>query len=332
MARFAGNLRWHAAWGVAAMSKAKQYLPGTFYEVTRRCVERAHKLTPNYASSRKYASSVEQLYKYATARYAARYGIEVIAVCVMSNHIHEVLFDRTGKISQFLQARNKMLADTVKVRYGLPSNVFDKPDGTYNRLEGTTAIADKIAYVMANPVEAGLVASPEEWPGMISAVEDLFGATTNVARPREYLAQNNKTNAPTVKFRIGAPKEAVELFGSVTEMAMQVASHLSKKIKAARRRHSGNFAGRQRVLATNPHSRAKTYEKFGGRVPRLTTAGDLATAKRLIAEMRAFRKAYRVALEAVKAGKRRVTFPAGTGKMHFAYGYPREVYVPLPAA
>ena len=86
------------------------------------------------------------------------------------------------------------------------------------------------------------------------------------------------------------------------------------------------------VLATNPHSRAKTYEKFGGRVPRLTTAGDLATAKRLIAEMRAFRKAHRIALEAVKAGKRRVTFSAGTGKMHFIYGYAREVYVPLAAA
>jgi hypothetical protein len=250
----------------------------------------------------------------------------------MSNHIHEVLFDRRGEISMFLQEWNKMLADTVKVRYGLPSSVSDKPDGPYNRLEGTTAIAEKIAYAMANPVEAGLVASPEEWPGMISAVEDLFGKSTVVTRPREYLAQDDKTNAPTVKFRIGAPKEAVELFGSVSEMATQVATHLAKKIKAARRRHSGRFAGRMRVLATNPHSRAKTYEKFGGRVPRLTTAGDLAAAKRLIAEMRAFRKAHRIALEAVKAGKRRVTFPAGTGKMHFIYGYPREAYVPLAAA
>jgi hypothetical protein len=47
-----------------------------------------------------------------------------------------------GEISMFLQERNKMLADTVKVRYGLPSSVFDKPDGPYNRLEGTTAIAE----------------------------------------------------------------------------------------------------------------------------------------------------------------------------------------------
>jgi REP element-mobilizing transposase RayT len=320
------------------MSQPQQYLPGTFYEVTRRCVERAHKLTPNYPNSSYAApaetgpSSVEQLYKYATARYAARYDIEVIAVCVMSNHVHEVLFDRRGEVSKFLQERNAMFANMVKVRYGLPSSIFDKPDGTYNRLEGATAIAEKIAYAMANPVEAGLVASPEEWPGMISAVEHLFGASTVVARPREYLAQDDKTNAPAVTFRLGAPKEAVELFGSVTEMATQVATHLSRKIKSARRRHSGRFAGRLRVLATNPHTRAKTFEKFGGRVPRLTTAGDLAVARRLIAEMRAFRKAHRIALEAVKGGKRRVTFPAGTGKMHLTYGYPRQAYVPLPAA
>ncbi len=50
------------------MSYAHQYLPGTFYEVTRRCVDRAHKFTPNYDRGGKYSSSVEQLYKYATAR------------------------------------------------------------------------------------------------------------------------------------------------------------------------------------------------------------------------------------------------------------------------
>jgi REP element-mobilizing transposase RayT len=314
------------------MSNAQQYLPGTFYEVTRRCVERAHKLTPNYDRGSTDASRVELLYKYATARYAERYGIEVIAVCIMSNHMHEVLFDRRGEVAQFLQDRNAMFANMVKVRYGLPSSVFDKPDGTYNRLKGATAIAEKIAYALANPVEAGLVATPEEWPGMISAVEDLFGRSTVVTRPREYLAQEDKTNAPKVRFRLGAPKEAVALFGSVTEMATQVATHLSKKIKAARRRHSGRFAGRMRVLATNPHSRAKTYEKFGGRVPRFTTAGDLATARQLIAETRAFRKAYRSARERARGGRRRVTFPAGTGKMHFVYGYSREEYVPLPAA
>ena len=138
-----------------------------------------------------------------------------------------------------------------------------------------------------------------------------------------------------------APQEAIDLFGSVTEMTKQTASHLERNVKRARRRYSGRFAGRLRILATSPRDRVQSFERFGERTPRITTAGDLATAKRLIAEMRAFRKAHRIAREAAKGGKRRglraggnkrVTFPAGTGKMHFTYGYPREVYVPLPAA
>ena len=142
-----------------------------------------------------------------------------------------------------------------------------------------------------------------------------------------------------------APQEALDLFGSVAEMTKQTASHLERNVKTARRRYSGRFAGRLRILATSPRERAQSFERFGERTPRITTAGDLATAKRLIAEMRAFRKAHRIAREAAKSGKRRglrsgasprgnkrVTFPAGTGKMHFTYGYPREVYVPLPAA
>ena len=141
------------------MSEPQQYLPGTFYEVTRRCVDRAHKLTPNYARGGTYRSSVEQLYQYATARYAETYSIDVIAVCIMSNHIHEILFDRSGKIAMFLQERNAMLANTVKVRYGLPGGVFERRCEKYNRLEGAPALSQKIAYAIANPVAAGLVAS-----------------------------------------------------------------------------------------------------------------------------------------------------------------------------
>lgn len=321
------------------MTQPQQFLPGTFYEVTRRCVERAHKLTPNYPSGESFASgdrtscppaprtsTVEKLYQYATGTYAEQYGVEVIAVCIMSNHIHEILFDRHGKISKFLQKRNAMFAKMVKVRYGLPESIFGRRGGKYNRLHGTKAIAKKIAYVIANPVAAGLVASPKEWPGLVSSVEDLRGKAVVVRRPLEYLAQDDEKNAAEVTFRIAAPAEAKAMFGGIAEMTTQTAAELERNVKQARRRHTGRFAGRLRVLATSPRTRATSFEPFGARTPRMTTAGDLEAAKRLIAEMRAFRKAYRIALEAVKAGKRRVTFPAGTGKMHFTYGYPREPY------
>ena len=341
--------------GAADMSRPHQYLPGTFYEVTRRCVERAHKLTPDYARGGKYSSTVEHLYKYATARFAKRYGVEVMAVCLMANHMHEIVFDRYGKIDKFLQKRNAMFANMVKVRYGLPAGIFEKSDGKYNRLEGArpfaklddldghggargggptstgTVLTEKISYVLANPVAAGLVASPEEWPGFVSSVEDLLGKSVVVKRPLEYLAQNDAKNAPEVTFSMAAPPEAIAQFANSAAMLEATEGALQRRIRSARRRHAQRFAGRLRVLATSPHARATSYEPFGRRVPRITTAGDLEAARRLIAEMRAFRKAYRIALEALKAGKRRVTFPAGTGKMHSTYGFPREAY-PVPAA
>jgi hypothetical protein len=346
------------------MSSPHPYLPGTFYEVTRRCVDRAYKLTPNYTRGGRYTSSIEQLYKYATACYAKTYDIDVIAVCIMANHIHEIVFDRSGRIAMFLQERNAMLARMVKVRYGLAGGVFERSCKKYNRLEGArpiatvrdggplstdarpiakgthgataktkaNTIAQKIAYVLANPVAAGLVAAPEEWPGYVSSIDDLRGTSVTVRRPLEYLDQDDAANPPEVSFTIAAPPEAIELFGSGAEMTRQAASHLERNVKSARRRHSGKFAGRLRVLATHPRDRAQSFERFGARAPEFTTAGDLATAKRIVAELLAFRKAHRRAREAAKGGRRRVTFPAGTGKMHFTYGYPREVYVPLPAA
>jgi REP element-mobilizing transposase RayT len=317
------------------MSQPHEYRPGTYYEVVRRCTERAHKLTPNQAPRGKYTSSIKQLYQYATACFAALFGIEILAVCLMSNHMHEIVFDRYGLIAKFLQRRNAMFANMVKVRSGLSGSVFEKSDGKYNRLEGARAVAEKIAYVLANPVAAGLVASPEEWPGFVSSVADLAGRSVVVERPREYVAQTKKKkkkkgNPLQVTFQLGIPAEAKHLFCELSALTSVVAADLAQRVKSARRLHSGRFSGRTVVLATSPHARATSYEVFGGRVPRFTTAGDLEAAKRVIAEIRAFRTAHRRSFEAVRGGKRRVIFPAGTGKMHFTYGYPREEY-PMPS-
>ncbi len=308
------------------MSQPHEYRPGTYYEVVRRCTDRAHKLAPKEAGHGKYTSSVKQLYQYATACFAALFGIEILAVCLMSNHMHEIVFDRYGLIAKFLQRRNAMFANMIKVRYGLSGSVFEKCDGKYNRLEGARAVAEKIAYVLANPVAAGLVASREEWPGFVSSVADLSGSAVLIARPLEYVSKKKKRNPANVTFAMGAPAEVRALFCDLSTMTAVVSAELVQRIRSARRRHAGRFAGRSRVLATSPYSRATSREPFGGRVPRFTTAGDLAAAKRIIAEMRAFREAHRRAFEASRGGKRRVTFPAGTGKMHFTYGYPREEY------
>ena len=61
---------------------------------------------------------------------------------------------------------------------------FWAPD-TYSavRLVSPTAIVEKAAYVLANPVEAGLVAAGSAWPGLWSAQERSGGEAFVVERP-----------------------------------------------------------------------------------------------------------------------------------------------------
>mgnify|MGYP003343059128 CR=1 FL=1 len=50
-------------------------------------------------------------------------------------------------------------------------------------LEAPVDVVDKVAYVIANPTAAGLVATPAEWPGLITLPESLGRDARVVQRP-----------------------------------------------------------------------------------------------------------------------------------------------------
>lgn len=75
--------------------------------VTRRTLRRTHLLRPDAAFN--------QLYRYCLAVLAARYGILVHAVVVMSTHEHLVLTDSRGQLPRFLQELHRLVALGVKV-------------------------------------------------------------------------------------------------------------------------------------------------------------------------------------------------------------------------
>ena len=63
------------------MSRARPVFPGTTLFTTRRCHRRQFLLRP----SRK----VNQVIEYIVAVLAARYGILLHCLCVLSNHMHD---------------------------------------------------------------------------------------------------------------------------------------------------------------------------------------------------------------------------------------------------
>jgi REP element-mobilizing transposase RayT len=73
------------------MSNPRRIVPGTTYLVTRRTTRRYFLMNPDKRRM------LLAFYWYATAVLAAEFGIEIHAVQMLSNHLHEVLTDTRGR-------------------------------------------------------------------------------------------------------------------------------------------------------------------------------------------------------------------------------------------
>ena len=130
---------------------------------------------------------------------ATRYGWRVLAWCVMPNHTHLVLNTPRGGFSDGFREINGNHARRVNRRHERDAHLFkNRPWAvelpTYSHLIGA------IAYVLRNPVTAGLCATAAEWPwssyrasvGLeappvwlaVGDLHELFGTDTAEARRR----------------------------------------------------------------------------------------------------------------------------------------------------
>jgi len=306
------------------MSRARAILPGTVYHSVRRCTERLFKLTPNHRPSRQTPhsrSTVASLYLYATAKYAIRYGVSLLAACVMGNHVHEILYDRDGQIPAFLRDRNALFARMVKRFYGLSDGIFERKQAEYFPLETSEDLARAIAYVLANPVRAKLVARPEDWPGFVTSDRCLMPRTLEISRPEELSPTGRSRSEATLPLVIGIPDSLEYSFGP-REQLQRIASARMHELCAART--PGDVAGRDAVLATPPmaapavRGASKKHAK-----PVAYGIEQRARSRQALERRQLFLASYSRALAEVRAGHRDVVFPPGTWKMHMEYGYPR---------
>jgi hypothetical protein len=76
------------------------------------------------------------------------------------------------------------------------------------------------------------------------------------------------------------------------------------------------FMDRNRLSTVSPYARATSWEPLRGRNPTFAVGrGQRAAFFHAVMELRAFRRAYRTALDAWRSGLRNVVFPVGTWLM-----------------
>ena len=304
---FGGGTR--LALAFAAVAHPRRIVPHETYLITRRCYQRTFRLRP--------CAKTNAIFLYCLALAMEKTGVLLHAACVMSNHHHLVVTDPRGTLPDFLRELHRLTAKALNASQGQWENLWAAEPCNVVRLVTDGDVEDKLAYVIANPVAAGLVERPDEWPGVL-----LWGQKSlRVARPESYFREDGHCPAH-LRLQVEPPAVRDGEAESSRDWRERMARAIAAKVTAAHEslRAAGRaFIGRAGVCAASFIQRAQSYEEKRGVIP--TFAARLRTVRERLRRLEQhFRRRYRVALAAWRAGLREVEFPMGTWGMRVLHG------------
>ena len=92
-----------------------------------------------------------------------KFEAECYGYCLMGNHYHLVMHTPRGNIARVMHHIDGLYPRYFNWRYRLTGHLFEAPY-TAILIDDTAYLRNAIAYVLRNPVEGGLVQTPEQWP------------------------------------------------------------------------------------------------------------------------------------------------------------------------
>ena len=230
------------------------------------------------------------------------------AVCVMSNHWHGVVTDPEARLPEFLETFHKLLAKSQNASLGRWENFWSSDKTSAVLLVSDDDVLEKMAYTLANPTAAGLVKSPEEWPGVISRH---FNERREAEMPDDFFdGEGDLPDSATLEF-VRPP-----IFPALSDAELQarLRDAVAKRVKRARddlALRGLPFLGRKAVLRQAFSAVPKTPAPRRNPSPRIA-AQSTALRVSAIRRMLEFVAAYRAAWNDWRAGKRDAVFPPGT--------------------
>ena len=289
------------------MTQPRLVLPGDTVMITRRTLRRHHLFRPD--------SAIRRLYLYTLALCARKFGILVHAVTLMSTHEHLIVTDTKGRHPEFLRRLHRLVSLGTKVLRKWEGPTWEPEQASVVRLLTEQAIIEKLAYVMANPVKAGLVRHARDWPGITVLPHELGRRVWTAKRPKAYFNPKNVGWPDRIALALTLPPSLEESYGAEA-LREAVQEELERQERMAHleiRKRGWRILGADRVRRLSPYRRATSFELLRDRNPTFAVGrGQKKMFFAAVAELRAFRRAYREALEQWRAGLRSVVFPQGT--------------------
>jgi hypothetical protein len=170
-------------------------------------------------------------------------GILVHAVTLMSTHEHLVITDPKRCYPDFLRDLHRLVSLGAKVLRKWEGPVWDHEKSSVVRLLTEQAMVEKLAYVMANPVKAGLVAQARDWPGVTVLPHELGRRTMVIERPWVFFRADNAKWPDTVELTLALPPLLAEAY-LAEEVRQAVADELERRRQGLALRRSPRGDGR----------------------------------------------------------------------------------------
>jgi putative transposase len=305
----------------ATVSLPRMITKGATYLVTRRCTQRQFLLRPS--------AEMNRVFVYCLAYAAQRTGMEINGLVVMSNHWHGVVTDPEARLPEFLQILHRLVAAATNALLGRVENLWAAEAPSVVQLDHPDDVFDALAYIIANPVVAGLVKDPRDWPGVITT---RFGETLVAERPGFFFRETG-TMPEQVKLVCKVPTmlRHIGLDAAVRRLRTLVQESV-RRARNAIRSQGRSFLGADGVRTMPVDRHAATPESLRKRRPSLASR-DLDRRQSAVRRMRIFRAAYRIAFDRWRTGERTVRFPDGTYQMrvlHRVRSGPPLSFAPAP--
>ena len=291
------------------MTAPRQVLPGTTYLVTRRCTQRQFLLRPSQVTN--------DVFRYLLAVAASRFGVRVHAYCVLSNHFHLVVTDPGACLPAFEQYLDSLVARALNASLGRWESFWAPSSYSAVALHSPEDIVEKAAYVLSNPVAAGLVRSGRDWPGLWSAPEQIETGAIQARRPAGFFRQGGSM-PETAELELTCPP-GFDSPADYRDRLLAATAASEERAAAALASEGRGFIGLRGVLVQRPTRRPQPGEPRRELRPRVA-GRDKWKRVEALRRLLDFLRAYREAWVGLRGGAHDALFPAGTYWLRVAYG------------
>jgi len=310
------------------MTLPKRRLPGTTYFLSPTCDRKEFRLRPDPETNAAFAFSL--------CESAMRHGVDIIAVMQMSSHYHAVVYDRVGRLSDFLRDFHSVMGRFGSLRDDVEKTKFwSADDDAVMELGDMETVVEKVAYTLANPTKDFIVERPEDWIGVMTPVDTLGSGGAQVfQRPERFFDPDGETSE-SVGLWSDYPWELDELMPGdefrkrVKARVEQYVAEASAEVKAGRRSFMGVEKARSLSVwhrAARPEDEVEDAGVDAARKKKKSkrvAAAEKSRLQAMLEALAAFEEAHKAAWRAFASGLWSTVFPRGTWKAWRFYGAQR---------